>query len=82
MELRYSKYFLESVMPRRPYLTFELVERAVKFSVDVKTQDDGRIRYYGFIEEKGEFLRVVEDTNGEILNAMWNESYRPNKETL
>ncbi|QJE72255.1 hypothetical protein HHL28_03295 [Aerophototrophica crusticola] len=41
-------------------------------------QEDGRVRYWGWVEREGRWLRVVVEPDGEtVLNAFWDRGFKP-----
>ena len=83
MELKFTRYFQEIVAKKRPYL-IPFIKYAIQNSEYEESQDDGRMRYYAFISEINQYVRVVEEANGEILNIMEDPDYliRKNKRLL
>ncbi len=59
MELIFSKHFIEDVLPDRPYLTRERIERVLLYPIKREQQKDGAIRHWGYIPEMGKCLRIV-----------------------
>lgn len=44
----------------------------------IRHQDDGRVRYWGWIEWRGRWLRVVTLADGRTVhNAFWDRSFKP-----
>jgi len=67
--MKTTKYFEEQVLRKRPYLKQEWCERVVQNFVHKETQEDGRIRFWGPIEElEGKFLRVITLDDGETIH--------------
>jgi hypothetical protein len=54
-----TEYFKSSVLTRRPYLKDEWIEFVLKNPIRKETQENGRVRYWAFIDEIGKHLRVV-----------------------
>ena len=79
MAVKTTPYFNFSVRYRRPEIKMEWVERAVTEPEYTKTQQNGRIRHYIYIEECGKFLRVVID-KGEVLNAFLDRGFKPKEQ--
>ena len=73
-----TSYFKEEVMQKRPYIQMSWCRAAIE-SPDEKTlQEDGRIRYYRYIEEAGKFIRVITLADGITLhNAFFDRRYKP-----
>lgn len=59
MELIFSKHFIEDVLPDRPYLTRERIERVLLHPIKREEQKDSAIRHWGYIPEMGKCLRIV-----------------------
>jgi hypothetical protein len=57
--MKTTRYFEEQVLRKRPYIRREWCERALTDPVRREEQDDGRVRYWIFVEELGKHLRVV-----------------------
>ncbi len=56
---------------KRPFLRREWCERILRDPEFTEVQENGRFRYWGFVEEIDEYLRVVTLEDGEIVhNAM------------
>lgn len=67
-----TRYFLEQVQRKRPYVTEELSRRIIAAPLRRQVQADGRIRYYGQVtlphEEQSRILRVVTLEDGTTLH--------------
>ncbi len=75
--LKTTRYFEEKVMPKRPYIKREWCEQVVHNPEHYELQDDGRIRFWGFIPELGKYLRVVTLGDGETIhNAFPDRNYK------
>lgn len=71
-----TQYFINSVIVRRTYLTIELCEKVIENAIKKEIQTDGRIRYWGYINEK--WLRVVTLEDGKTLhNAFYDRGFKP-----
>ena len=57
--MKSTEYFDTSVMTRRPYLKAEWIEFVLAHPFRKVIQENGRIRYWAFIDELGKYLRVV-----------------------
>lgn len=66
--LRQTDYFINSVMMRRPYLKQEWIEQVLGNPIRTEIQENGRVRYWGFIVELGKYLRVVTEPDGETVH--------------
>lgn len=76
--MKTTRYFEEQVLVKRPYLKREWCEQALKEYVLKEDQpEDGRIRYWVFIDELGKYLRVVTLGDGETVhNAFPDRNFK------
>ena len=59
-EYKFTAYFENEVLRKRPYLRKEWCIFVIEHSLRVETQDDGRVRFWAEVEElDGRILRVV-----------------------
>jgi len=59
-EYKYTAYFENEVMRKRPYLQREWCIFVIENPIRIELQDDDRVRFWGEIEEfGGRILRVV-----------------------
>ncbi len=65
--MKFSKHFEEYSIVVRPYLTKELCIYALSHYSYKERQEDGRVRYWAFIEKYNKYLRVVVDNDGETV---------------
>jgi hypothetical protein len=57
---RFTDYFENDVLRKRPYLRKEWCASVLQHPVRVESQPDGRYRFWGFVPELGgRYLRVV-----------------------
>jgi hypothetical protein len=72
-----TRYFDEQVLRKRPYLQPEWCERVLSNPLRHEIQPDGRIRWWGIIDElDGRVLRVVTLEDGETVhNAFPDRRY-------
>ena len=61
-------YFDHRVLARRPDLRLEWIERVLEAPIRVQLQDNGRIRRWGYIRERGRYLRVITESDGETVH--------------
>lgn len=54
-------------MAKRPYLKREWIDRVLDQPAKVQKQDDGRVRYWGFIQELGKYVRLVVIMEGQSM---------------
>jgi hypothetical protein len=76
---RYTDYFENEVLRKRPYLTKEWCIRVIENPMRVEPQEQNRFRFWGEIPEmEGRYLRVV--TLGDkttIHNAFPDRRFKP-----
>lgn len=78
--MKTTRYFVEQVLPRRPYIQREWCEQAIQAPFYKVAQPDGRIRHWIYIESLGKYLRVVTLEDGETVhNAFPDRSFNPQK---
>ncbi len=76
--MRSTPYFANSVLALRPYITEAMCRDVIANAVRTETQPDGRIRYYGYVESLGKWVRVVTLDDGETLhNAFPDRGFTP-----
>ena len=64
-------YYENKVRLNHPEIKDEWVERVLANPYHSEVQPDGRIRYYGYIEEVGKWLRVIVD-DGKLHNRFFD----------
>jgi len=73
-----TAYFREQVLRKRPYLREEWIEAALSDPVQFELQEDGRYRFWVYVEELGKYLRVVTLEDGiTVHNAFPDRGYAP-----
>ena len=76
--MRKTDYYLNSVLPRRPYLKDAWLEHVIRNAIRTEIQANGRVRRWAFIPELGKYLRVVTEADGETVhNAFADRRFRP-----
>ena len=50
-------------------------ERAVESPVATEVQEDGRVRYWAYVEEAQHYIRVVTEPDGTLLNAFFDRTF-------
>ncbi len=58
MRYQFTRYF-EEVMAKRSYLKREWIDQILDEPAKVEKQEDGRVRYWGFIRELGKYVRLI-----------------------
>ena len=67
--MKTTRYFREQVLHKRPYLKTEWIEEVLRNPIKREEQPDlERIRYWGYVEKLGKYLRVVTLQDGETVN--------------
>ena len=66
-----TDYYEREVRIKHPEVRDEWVEQVLNDPYHIETQSDGRIRYYGFIEVAGKWLRVIID-DGKLHNRFFD----------
>jgi hypothetical protein len=67
--MKTTRYFREQVLRKRPYIQIEWCERILTNPLARSAQPDGRIRFWGIIEEfGGRVLRIVTLPDGETVH--------------
>ncbi len=77
--MRVTRYFVDSVLKRRPELVDLLghIERALREPIRTVVQPDGRVRLWVHIPESRRYLRVVVEPDGETVhNAFLDRGFR------
>ena len=79
LQPRFTEYFENEVMRKRPYLTKEMCIRVVQEPVREELQEQNRHRFWGSVEElEGKFLRVVTLSDKvTIHNAFLDRGFKP-----
>ena len=71
-------YYRNIVEPKRPYIQDAWCMQVVAKPDRREIQPDGRIRYWGYVEELGRYLRVVTLPDAEtVLNAFPDRNFKP-----
>ncbi len=56
---KYTRYFLEEVLRKRPYIKKEWCCQIIENSIKFEKQEGNRYRFWGKVKEFGKILRVV-----------------------
>jgi hypothetical protein len=78
-EYRFTAYFEQEVLRKRPYLRREWCMRVLEQPLRVERQEDNRYRFWAAIPElEGRYLRVVTLEDGvTIHNAFPDRGFQP-----
>ena len=78
--MKTTRYFEEQVLRKRPYLTREACVAIVAAPLSRVVQDDGRIRFWGAVQDaqgQSRYLRVVTLEDGQTIhNAFFDRNFR------
>jgi hypothetical protein len=67
--MKTTRYVDEQVLRKRPYLRVEWCARVIAQPVRREPQSDGRIRYWGYVDELGgRALRVITLADGATVH--------------
>lgn len=77
-EYKYTDYFENEVLRKRPYIEKEWCIKVLENPVKVEKQENNRYRFWGKIDDLGErFLRVITlDDKITIHNAFPDRSFK------
>jgi len=80
--MEFTDYFKNKVLAKRPYLKMEWIEFVLSNPCEIEYQEeDGRIRYWAYIDEINKFLRVVTLENGKTIhNAFPDRDFKLQEE--
>ena len=78
-DYKFTPYFENQILRKRPYLTKEMCTRVVQSPIRVEPQEGDRYRFWGEVDElQGRFLRVVTLSDKlTIHNAFLDRRFRP-----
>ena len=71
--MRTTEYFERKIRDRR--IERAWCERAVESPVAAEVQEDGRVRYWAYVEEAQHYIRVVTEPDGTLLNAFFDRMF-------
>ena len=76
--MKTTEYFDRAVLAKRPYLDPTWCERIIRNPIRQERQPNGRIRFWGIVQEfGGRVFRVVTLEDGEtVLNAFPDRGFR------
>ncbi len=77
-EYKFTQYFENEILRKRPYIKKEWCIRVIKNAVKVESQENNRFRFWGRIDElEGKILRVVTlEDKITIHNAFLDRSFK------
>jgi hypothetical protein len=71
--VRTTEYFERKIRDRG--IEREWCERAVDSPVATEVQEDGRVRFWTYVEEAHHYIRVVTEADGTLLNAFFDRTF-------
>ena len=79
IEFKFTDYFENEVLRKRPYLKREWCIYVVENHIHTESQDCGRIRYWALIKDfDNRYLRVVTLADGvTIHNSFFDRRFKP-----
>jgi hypothetical protein len=81
VDLKTTAYFREQVLRKRPYIAPEWCVAVIANPEHTEIQEDGRIRFWGYIKElDGKALRVVTLENRETIHNAFPDSGFPRRQ--
>lgn len=79
VEIRYTDYFENEVLRKRPYLRKEWCVQVIENPIKIERQENNRFRFWGEIEDlDGRFLRVITlEDRKTVHNAFPDRRFKP-----
>lgn len=75
--MKTTRYFVEQVMRKRPYLQRRWCEQAIREPLRREVQPNGRIRLWTHVAETDKYLRVIVLEDEETVhNAFFDRDFR------
>lgn len=76
--MKTTRYFEDQVLVKRPYLKRKWCEDALTNFIHREVQkDNGRVRYWIFVDELDKYLRVITLSDGETVhNAFPDRNFK------
>ena len=71
--MKFSEHYINLRMENRG-ITLGQATRVVDNPVHILTQEDGRTRYWGYVNELNRYIRVVVDADGETIVTAFIDS--------
>ena len=75
-EIEFSKHFIEDVLPKRGYLTVDVLIDIINTPIKIETQSNGNIKIWGYSSKYDKYIRVVmlEDKKT-VLTAFFDRDF-------
>ncbi|EQA38898.1 hypothetical protein LEP1GSC047_0194 [Leptospira inadai serovar Lyme str. 10] len=75
--MKYTRYFENEVLRKRPELRLDWIEEAISNPDKREIQEDGRIRFWKWIDEVQKYLRVITLEDGETVhNGFFDRGFK------
>ena len=75
--MKTTRDFEEQVLRKRPYRKREWCENALRQPLRREVQRDGRVRYWIFVAERAQYLRVVTlEDSITVHNAFFDRNFK------
>jgi hypothetical protein len=67
--MKYTSHYLYDTLSKRPYLKESWLIRILEKPMRKEVQLNGRIKYWGYVEEIGKYFRVVTLEDGKTVHT-------------
>jgi hypothetical protein len=67
--MKFTKHFLEDVLPKRPYLDKELLEYIIANPIKREIQEDNKIKLCGYSSKYNKYVRIIMLEDGETIHT-------------
>ena len=75
--MKLSEHYINDVLPKRPYLTEELLVNIINKPIRVEIQSNKRMKLWGYSSKFKKFVRIVLLEDGEtILTAFFDRNFK------
>lgn len=75
--MKSTRYFENEVLRKRPEIRMDWVKEVIDYPDKREVQEDGRIRFWKWIDEAQKYMRVITLEDGETVhNAFFDRSFK------
>ncbi len=67
--MKYTKHFIDDVLPKRPYLDNELLLEIINNPLQSEIQDDKKIKLWGYSSKHNKYVRLILLEDGETIHT-------------
>jgi len=67
--MKFTKHFIEDVMPKRPYLDTDLLTDIINNPIKSEIQDDKKIKLWGYSSKFKKYVRIILLEDGETVHT-------------